>query len=62
MKFDRLIAYAYARGYYDARSEGIEINPYPSESLADMHQAYREGYDCGISDYCRDNHPEDEAA
>ena len=59
---DRSIAYAFARGYYDGRSIGVESNPYDGQSDPQFHSAYRDGYEWGVSDYCRENHPEDEAA
>ena len=53
---------AHSLGYWHGRDQGIESNPYDSEDNPYLYAAYRLGYDCGISDYCRDNHPEDEAA
>jgi hypothetical protein len=53
---DRTEHYAFARGYYDARSEGIERNPYETESERAM---YRDGYEWGIADYCTEAHPEE---
>jgi hypothetical protein len=43
--------YWYARGYYDGRSEGVRddnVTEYPD---ADR-QAYKDGYDRGVTDYC----------
>ena len=41
--------YAYAIGYYDGRSEGVDNNPYEDRELR---HSYRLGYDRGVSDYC----------
>lgn len=59
MSKDRSEHYAFAQGYYDARAEGMEFNPYLSEEQAVLHTAYREGYDRGIADYCAEHHPEE---
>jgi hypothetical protein len=54
------LCYAFARGYWDGRSEGVENNPYDGgKDDAQMHQAYKYGYDWGVSDYCTEAHPED---
>ena len=52
--------YAYARGYYDGRTFGLEQNPWDSNSNPELYATYRDGYDRGVSDYCREEHPEDE--
>ena len=49
--------YAYARGYYDGRAEGSENCPF---EMDDARAYYRQGYEAGVSDYCKENHPEDE--
>ena len=59
MSRDRSLHYAFARGYFDARSDGVENNPYDSEARADCHAFYKDGYDWGITDYCIYNHPEE---
>ena len=51
--------YAYALGYLDGMDKGTEDCPFASDELAHL---YRQGYDCGVADYCRKNHPEDEKA
>ena len=40
---------AYALGYYDGRSEGVEENMYHDE---ESRHWYRLGYDAGVADYC----------
>jgi ribosome modulation factor len=49
--------YAYARGYYDGRENGVENCPFEAENLR-LH--YKQGYEAGVHDYCREAHPEDE--
>jgi hypothetical protein len=44
-------AYWYARGYYDGRAFGKE-NLMEIELDDLQRQFYRQGYDCGVSDYC----------
>lgn len=39
---------AFALGYYDGRTEGVERDPYVADNLRHM---YRRGYDAGIADY-----------
>lgn len=56
---DLSLHYAFARGYFDARSEGVEANPYDAETHPDRRAAYRDGYDWGITDYCAFAHPEE---
>lgn len=49
--------YAYAIGYYAGRAEGVENNPYaPDDPLRPL---YTRGYDCGVTDYCHEAHPEE---
>lgn len=48
--FNEMLAYEYARGYFDGRTTGTENAPeYGTESEA---FAYRTGYDAGVRDYC----------
>jgi len=49
--------YAYARGYYDGRSIGVEACPFEYAPLA---LAYRQGYGVGVADYCEETHPEEQ--
>lgn len=51
--------YAFAIGYLAGFDEGREANPYDNEEQAILYRAYREGYDCGIADYCAFAHPEE---
>lgn len=45
--------YWYAVGYYDGRAKG-EFDASMMEYANDSdYQAYKEGYDCGVADYCR---------
>lgn len=44
--------YAFAKGYYDGRVVGIDMNPYEHED--ESRHWYRVGYDAGVSDYCKD--------
>lgn len=46
------LRYAHARGYYDGRRSGSPNNPYNGETAAEMHAAYKAGYDTGVADYC----------
>ena len=48
---------AYALGYYDGRSIGEQNNPYQGGLNQSI---YVQGYDHGVSDYCREKHPEDD--
>ncbi len=49
---------AFALGYFDGRTDGVERNPFRGEP----ERMYREGYDLGVADYCQEAHPEDHAA
>ena len=61
--------YAFARGYYDARTEGLDRNPWTPEAAAAsslpyseidrLRALYSDGYEWGISDYCAEHHPEE---
>ena len=64
MSKDRTEHYAFARGYYDARAEGLDLNPWtdcaePSPEIDRQRAAYSDGYEWGISDYCAEHHPEE---
>ncbi len=48
---DDKLHYAYARGYYDGRANGVSESPFVYER-DDMHQMYKYGYDCGVADFC----------
>ena len=39
---------AFALGYYDGRTEGVESDPYVADNLRHM---YRRGYDAGVAEY-----------
>ena len=41
--------YAYALGYYDGRSQGVEANPFDNDA---ERNAYTQGYERGVTDYC----------
>lgn len=51
--------YAYARGYYDGRSIGVENCPFEYWEYAAL---YRQGYEAGVADYCEEMHPEEHNA
>jgi hypothetical protein len=42
-------AYWFARGYYDGRSEGVEVDHDLAPSAS---YSYKQGYQAGVSDYC----------
>lgn len=48
---------AYALGYYHGRAFGTESVPDAYNDSA-VH-FYRRGYDSGVTDYCREAHPEE---
>ena len=49
--------YYYARGYYDGRSIGVENK----EDIPEQYyHEYNTGYECGVTDYCEIDNPEDE--
>ena len=50
----------YCRGFVDAYEQGVENNPWSGEMDVYNYAQYKMGYDAGITEYCRDNHPEDE--
>lgn len=47
----------YFKGFNDGFKKGYESNPYSMDAYRWL---YKVGYDAGISEYCRINHPEDE--
>jgi hypothetical protein len=47
---------AYQLGFQHGLKEGVENNPFDDD--IDRH-LYRIGYDAGVSEYCRIEHPED---
>lgn len=50
---------AYSLGYYHGRAIGTdEGSPYDPDDP--LRQLYNDGYDAGVGDYCRENHPEAE--
>lgn len=69
MKKDRSEHYAFARGYYDARAEGINRDPWTPEAAAAssvpyaeidrLRALYADGYDWGISDFCAEHHADE---
>jgi len=42
---------AYALGYHDGRTEGVESNPYKADKEDMLRHMYRRGYDAGIADF-----------
>ena len=45
--------YWYARGYYDGRHHGYEASfSWIEGREAEIKAAYKQGYDCGVADYC----------
>ena len=69
MSKDRTEHYAFARGYYDARAEGINRDPWTPEAAAAssvpyaeidrLRALYADGYDWGISDFCAEHHADE---
>lgn len=69
MSKDRSEHYAFARGYYDARAEGINRDPWTPEAAAAssvpyaeidrLRALYADGYDWGISDFCAEHHADE---
>ena len=58
-QMDAAAIYWYARGYHDGRvvGTGVEegydaINGREENETDRLRHAYRQGYDCGVSDYC----------
>lgn len=52
MSYNEML-YAYARGYYDGRVEGVENNPFEDD---ESRASYSNGYERGVSDYCEETH------
>lgn len=50
MNLNLVLAYEFARGYYDGRNTGCS-NP-PEFGTDDQVEAYKAGYDAGVTDYC----------
>lgn len=48
MKVKEAELMAFALGYYHARTEGVESDPYVADNLRHM---YKRGYDAGIAEY-----------
>jgi hypothetical protein len=46
----------YLKGFEDAFKRGVEKNSYATDAYRYL---YRIGYDAGITEYCRINHPEE---
>lgn len=44
-------AYWYARGYHDGRGKGF-MKGFSESCPDDIRLAYKQGYDCGVRDYC----------
>jgi hypothetical protein len=46
--------YAYARGYFDGRANGVENNPYSGDNDVENeeHLYYKRGYSDGVTDFC----------
>jgi ribosome modulation factor len=51
---------SYKKGYNDGLNTGISNNPYDGMVNPKLHTMYRQGYDAGVADYCREVHPKDE--
>jgi hypothetical protein len=49
---------SYKLGFKHGLEEGVDMNPYDGEDIEKY--CYRRGYDAGVSEYCRQEHPEDE--
>lgn len=48
---------AYEIGFRHGLKEGVDMNPFEKDF---ERYCYRRGYDAGVSEYCRQEHPEDE--
>lgn len=48
--FDYNLAEAYALGYFDGRSKGVDTNPYEYDDTCRF--LYTQGYERGVADYC----------
>jgi hypothetical protein len=49
---------AYANGALDGYNCGSDNNPYDREEKPEQAQAYKMGYDFGVTMYCQDNEME----
>jgi hypothetical protein len=58
LPYDRSIAYC--KGFVHGFDKGVSKNPYDGEHQAINHNLYKIGYDAGVTEYCREEHPEDE--
>lgn len=47
---------SYKLGFKHGLEEGVDTNPYEMDTDRYL---YRRGYDAGITEYCRREHPED---
>jgi len=47
---------AYCKGFVDGYYEGVEDNIFAED---DDNLLYKIGYNAGVTEYCRDNHPEE---
>jgi hypothetical protein len=48
---------AYEIGFRHGLKEGVDMNPFTKDLERYL---YRRGYDAGVTQYCYENHPEDE--
>ena len=48
---------AYELGFKHGLEEGVDMNPFEKDLERYL---YRRGYDAGVSEYCRQEHPEEE--
>ena len=45
---------AYKKGHKDGLEEGVNENPYENNGMCDEWWTYEQGYESGVSDYCRE--------
>ena len=45
---------AYKKGHKDGLEEGVNENPYKNNGMRDEWWTYEQGYESGVSDYCRE--------
>jgi flagellar biosynthesis/type III secretory pathway protein FliH len=45
---------AYKKGHKDGLEEGVNENPYENNGMCDEWWTYQQGYESGVSDYCRE--------
>lgn len=48
---------AYKKGYRDGHKTGVENNPYKWNDV--RRYQYKIGYECGVTRYCEEAHPEE---